>query len=80
MKLKEAKIGNIYYVSDINFCNDCELINDSCMILSLMEKGLVPGAEFEIIKKDLGLYHIRINNSSFIIRKSEAEKFNIEIE
>jgi Fe2+ transport system protein FeoA len=50
------------------------------MILSLMEKGLVPGTELEVIKKDLGLYYLRIDDGSFVIRKPEAEKFNIEVE
>ena len=80
MKLKEAKIRTTYHVSDIHFCDDCTAIDNSCMILSLMEKGLVPGAEIEVIKKDLGLYYLRIDDSSFVIRKPEAERFNIEVE
>lgn len=80
MKLREAKIGKSYNVTDIQFCDDCKVEDQSCMILSLMEKGLVPGAELEVIKKDLGLYYLRIDDGSFVIRKPEAERFNIEVE
>jgi Fe2+ transport system protein FeoA len=80
MKLKDAKIGKTYHVTDIHFCDDCTSTDNSCMILSLMEKGLVPGTELEVIKKDLGLYYLRIDDGSFVIRKPEAEKFNIEVE
>lgn len=80
MKLKNAEVGKVYNVTNIEFCTDCPLTDDSCMILSLMQKGMVPGCELEVIKKQLGLYHIRIDDSSFIIRKPEAEKFNIFVE
>jgi Fe2+ transport system protein FeoA len=80
VKLKEAKIGKTYHVRDIHFCDECTSTDNSCMILSLMEKGLVPGAELEVLKKELGLYYLRINEGSFFIRKPEAEKFNIEVE
>ena len=80
MKLKEAKIRKTYHVKDIHFCNDCTSSDNSCMILSLMEKGLVPGAKLQVLKKDLGLYYLKIDDGSFLIRKPEAEKFNIEVE
>ena len=37
MKLREAKIGKSYNVTDIQFCDDCKVEDQSCMILSLME-------------------------------------------
>ena len=81
MKLKEAKLRKTYNVTDIQFCNDCTSIDHgSCMILSLMEKGLVPGCELEVLQKDLGLYRIRIDDGTFVIRRPEAERFNIEVE
>lgn len=80
MKLKDTKIGKTYHVTEVQFCDDCSVTEGKCMILSLMEKGLVPGCELEVIKKDLGLYYIRIDESSFVIRKPEVEKFNIEVE
>jgi Fe2+ transport system protein FeoA len=80
MKLKDALIGTTYNVKDIQFCDDCSIEDGSCMILSLMENGLVPGTELRVIKKDLGLYYLNVDNSSFIIRKPEAERFNIEVE
>lgn len=80
MKLKEAEVGKVYTVNDIHFCKDCTADDGSCMILSLMEKGLVPGSDIQVIKKDLGLYYLRIEDSSFVIRKPEAEKFDIEVE
>lgn len=80
MKLKDTKIGKTYHVTDVEFCNDCTVEDGSCMILSLMEKGLVPGCELEVIKKDLGLYYLRIDDGSFVIRQPEAERFNIEVE
>ena len=80
MKLKEAVIGKTYNVTDIQFCDDCTVEDNSCMILSLMEKGLVPGSQLQVIKKDLGLYYLKVDDGSFLIRKPEAEKFNIEVE
>ena len=80
MKLKDAKIGKEYKVLDIQFCDDCYTEDRPCMILGLMERGLVPGSILEVVKKDLGLYYLRIDNSSLVIRKPEAEKFNIEVE
>lgn len=80
MKLRDTEIGKSYQVTDITFCDECTVEEGTCMILSLMEKGLVPGCELEVIKKDLGLYHIRIDDSAFVIRKPEAERFNIELE
>lgn len=80
MKLKDAIIGKLYTVLDIQFCDDCTLEDNSCMLLSLMEKGLVPGSQLQVIKKDLGLYYLKVDDGSFLIRKPEAEKFNIEVE
>lgn len=80
MKLKNAEIGKVYEVNNINLCDDCVSTDNSCMILSLMEKGLVPGAQLEVIKKDLGLYYLKIDNGSFVMRQPEAERFNIEVE
>jgi Fe2+ transport system protein FeoA len=80
MKLKDAEIGKVYEVLDIQFCDDCHTEGQPCMLLGLMERGLVPGSSLEVVKKDLGLYHLRIDDASIIIRKPEAEKFNIEVE
>jgi len=80
MKLKDAKIGKVYEVNDVQFCDNCHTKDQPCMILRLMERGLVPGALLQVIKKDLGLYHLRIDDTSLVIRKPEAEKFNIEVE
>jgi Fe2+ transport system protein FeoA len=80
MKLKDAEIGKVYEVNDIQFCDDCHTEGQSCMILGLMERGLVPGSTLEVLKKDLGLYHLRIDDTSIVIRKPEAEKFNIDVE
>ena len=80
MKLKDAKIGKEYEVLDISLCDDCPLDESPCSILGLMERGLVPGSTLEVVKKDLGLYYLKIDGTSIVIRKPEAEKFNIEVE
>lgn len=80
MKLKDAVVGKVYEVNDINFCDDCHTQDNVCMILSLMERGLVPGSTLEVVQKHLGLYHLRIDDTSIVIRKPEAERFNIEVE
>lgn len=81
MKLVDAEIGKLYEVKDIQLCDPCDLSDSkSCMILSLMEKGLVPGSSLKVISKKLGMYELNIDGSHFIVRKPEMEKYNIVIE
>jgi len=77
MRLKDAKVGEIYDVQDIQFCDGCELENDSCEILGLMERGLIPGSQLKVISKKLGMYELNIDGTHLIIRESQAVKFNI---
>lgn len=81
MKLVDAQVGKLYEVKDIQLCEPCDISDsNSCMILSLMEKGLVPGSTFKILSKKLGMYELDIDGSHFIVRKPEMEKYNIDIE
>ena len=80
MKLGDIQIGKKNIVKSINFCDDCPLTNDECMILSLMEKGLVPGSELIILSKKLGMYELSIDGTHLLVREESAKSFNIEIE
>lgn len=81
MKLKEAKLRKLYRIKNIELCTPCELKNDdSCMILGLMARGLVPGADLIVVSKKLGMYELKIDGTHIIIRQPNAEKFNIEVE
>jgi Fe2+ transport system protein FeoA len=81
MKLLDAKVNKLYIVKDIQLCDPCNFLDSkSCMILSLMEKGLVPGSTLEVKSKKLGMYELLIDGSHFIVRQPEMEKYNIEIE
>ena len=79
MKLKEATIGKSYIVQDIKLCEPCGMSEGSCVIISLMEKGLIPGARLEVIDKKLGMYYLNIDGTKLIIRQPEVERFNIEV-
>jgi Fe2+ transport system protein FeoA len=81
MKLLDAKVGIPYLVKDIQLCDPCDLSHvGSCMILSLMDRGLVPGSTLEVKSKKLGMYELLIDGAHFIVRQPEMEKYNIEIE
>ena len=81
MKILDAKIGIPYLVKDIQLCDPCDFSDmSSCMILSLMDRGLVPGSTFEVKSKKLGMYELLIDGAHFIVRQPEMEKYNIEIE
>ena len=80
MKLSDIKIGKKHKVKNIEFCHDCPLTNDECMILSLMEKGLVPGSELIILSNKLGMYELNIDGTHLILREESAKSFNIEVE
>lgn len=79
MTLKESKLNHLYKVKNISFCTPCDMTNN-CMILSLMDRGLVPGSELTIISKKLGMYELKIDNTHIVIRKPDAELFDIEVE
>lgn len=79
MNLKEAKINQLYKVKDIDLCTPCNM-TDKCMILSLMDRGLVPGSDLTVISKKLGMYELKIDGTHIVIRKPEAERFDIEVE
>lgn len=81
MKLVDAKIGKLYKVKDIQLCDPCD-ISDSknCMILSLMERGLIPGSTLKVMSKKLGMYEVNIDGTHLIVRQPEMEKYNIVIE
>jgi Fe2+ transport system protein FeoA len=80
VKLGDIQIGKKSIVKNIDFCNDCPLTNDECMILSLMEKGLVPGSELIILSNKLGMYELSIDGTHLILREESAKSFNIELE
>ena len=81
MKLIEAEIGKLYEVKDIQLCDPCDISDSkSCMILSLMEKGLIPGSTLKVISRKLGMYEINIDGTHLIVRQPEMEKYNIVIE
>lgn len=81
MKLKDAKLRQLYKVKHIELCEPCDLKDDgSCMILSLMTRGLVPGSDLMVVSKKLGMYELKIDGTHIIIRQPNAEKFNIEVE
>ena len=81
MKLLDAKVGMTYTVKDIQLCEPCDIVNkDSCMILSLMERGMVPGSVLKVKSKKLGMYELLIDGSHFIVRQPEMEKYNIVLE
>lgn len=80
MKLGDIKIGKKNIVKNLDFCDDCPLTNDECMILSLMEKGLVPGSELTILSNKLGMYELDIDGTHLLLREDSAELFNIELE
>lgn len=80
MRLKDLEIGKQYTLTDIQFCDDCGLENNTCTILGLMERGMVPGANVTIVSDTLGLYKLNIDSTQIVIRKPEAERFKIEVE
>lgn len=79
MKLKEFQINHLYKVKNIELCTPCDMTNN-CMILSLMDRGLVPDSELTIISKKLGMYELNIDGTHIVIRKPDAELFDIEVE
>ena len=80
MRLKDLEIGKQYTLTDIQFCDDCALENNTCTILGLMERGMIPGANVTIVSDTLGLYKLNIDSTQIVIRKPEAERFKIEVE
>ena len=81
MKLIDAKIGKLYKVKDIKLCDPCDMSDsNTCIILSLMEKGLVPGSSLKVVSRKLGMYEIYIDETHLIVRQPEMEKYNIIIE
>jgi len=80
MRLEDFKIGKDYIVKNIGLCDDCPHDEKSCTILGLMERGLVPGSNLNLISDSLGLYQLNVDGTLIAIRKSEGWKFNIEVE
>ena len=81
MKLTDAIIGKRYTVKDIQLCQPCDFSDrESCMILSLMDRGLVPGSMIRVISKKLGMYELDIDGTHIIVRQPSLEKFNIKVE
>ena len=80
MKLQDFEVGKDYIVKDISLCDDCKFDDKSCTILGLMERGLVPGSNLNIISDTLGLYQLNVDGTNIAIRKSEGWKFNIDVE
>lgn len=80
MNLDTIEIRKKYIIKDITLCDDCLLQFDECTVLSLMERGLVPGVEFEILSKKLGLYELMIDGTHILIREDSIKSFDIEVE
>ena len=80
MKLQDFEVGKYYIVKDIKLCDDCAFDDKSCTILGLMERGLVPGSNLNLISDTLGLYQLNVDGTNIAIRKAEGWKFNIEVE
>lgn len=80
MRLKDAVIGKEYTILDIQLCDGCDIVEGGCTVLSLMDKGLIPGESLKVVSKKLGMYELMIGSTHLIIRKPEIEKFNIKVE
>jgi len=80
MKLQDFEVGKDYIVKNISLCDDCVFDEKSCTILGLMERGLVPGSNLNLISDTLGLYQLNVDGTNIAIRKSEGWKFIIDVE
>ena len=80
MKLQDFEVGKDYIVKNISLCDDCVFDEKSCTILGLMERGLVPGSNLNLISDTLGLYQLNVDGTIIAIRKSEGWKFHIDVE
>ena len=80
MKLLEAEIGKYYTIDSVDFCNDCKLDVNSCEVLSIMERGLVPDSKIKIISKKFGMIQLQIDSSiPLVIRNESFKRLNIKI-
>ena len=80
MKLKDAEIGKLYKVTEVEICDGCDIVEGNCIILSLMTRGLIPGCDLKVISKKLGMYELDIDGAHMIIRQPDTERFNIFVE
>ena len=79
MRLVEGKINKKYIITDVEFCEPCVNQSPNCPVIGLLEKGLLPGMEIEILNKLGGLIHIWVEGSGeFIIREEDTKNIFID--
>ena len=79
MKLSKGKLNTKYTITEMEFCEPCDLTKDSCDIIKLMERGFVVGQELTIIKRLGNLTHIHLEGEGdYILRDTNMDGIEIE--
>lgn len=79
MKLNEAQLNTKYKITQMNFCEPCDMTKDSCDIIKLMERGFIVGEEITIKKRIGNLTHVSLDGEGdYVIREQDSEGIEIQ--
>lgn len=76
MKLQK---GVKYILKDIKQHENCQGC-DKCSVLSLMDKGFIPGEQVEVLNSIGSLVNIQVGCTQYVVRESDIECCTFQID
>ena len=77
--LKEAELETKYEVIDVHLCEPCLGDSSTCGVVSMMEKGIIPGHVIQLERTLGNLMWVSIQGEGqFVIQDSKSDQIFIQ--